>query len=98
MHGQLCLLILVAAFCGYIFSEHLTRAGMILNAAFLWSENTLPPILHKPLIGCYKCVAGQWALWTYVINCDSFSPAWAFAAACIGVGASILFHKLLDHE
>jgi hypothetical protein len=96
-----------------MLSEHLTRPEMLLNGLYNWAEAKLPWWLHKPLITCYKCVAGQWAFWAYVsgtisvsfpaeafikVNSSGFNPCWLFSCACAGVAISILLHKILDHE
>ena len=55
------------AVVAYIYSEVLTEAGMILNW-FFHLIGKLPEWLFKPLIGCFKCVAGQFALWTFLVQ------------------------------
>lgn len=90
------ILVSIAAFT---FSEILTEPGMILFALNNYVENTLPGWLYKPLIGCSKCVAGQWALWLFPFyladNYDVIIHCWfvlqtIFNAAII----SRFFYKL----
>lgn len=60
---------LLFAVVGYTYSNVLTEGGMILNSLYGKLEK-LPEWLFKPLIGCYKCVCGQIALWMgfYFVN------------------------------
>jgi len=62
------------ALTAYVYSEVLTQPGMILNGFYNWLERNLVTesqgrleVIFKPLIGCYLCVAGQFALWGYLI-------------------------------
>lgn len=48
-----------------VYSCILTDADMIMGKPFAWSVTHLPTWLHKPLISCEKCVAGQIAFWSY---------------------------------
>lgn len=57
---------LAIAISAFVFSNMLTASGMILNRLLEYSEEKLPEWLHKPLIGCQYCVAGQWALWFFL--------------------------------
>lgn len=52
------------ALVAYVYAEMLTEPGMILNWLHAYLSR-LPDIIFKPLIGCYKCVAGQMAFWVY---------------------------------
>lgn len=47
------------------YSCILTDADMILSRLYILSVEKLPMWLHKPLISCEKCVAGQIALWLF---------------------------------
>jgi len=58
---------LFLAIAAFTYSEILPAPGMLLNEAYGWLEINFPPVIFKPLIGCCKCVAGQWALWLYPI-------------------------------
>jgi len=91
-------MILLSTFCGYIYAEHLTRPGMILNYAYLWAERSLPGFLFKPLIGCFRCVCGQWAGWTYLAyvfcGASDFYLPWLIASMLVGTGVSIILHGI----
>jgi hypothetical protein len=41
---------------------------MLFNWLYLLAEDKLPALLHKPLVTCFKCVSGQWAMWAYIGN------------------------------
>ena len=63
----------MCAIVGYIYSDVLTEGGMIFNSLYKWldyqncsGKRRLPEWIFKPIIGCFKCVAGQIALWTYL--------------------------------
>ncbi len=53
------------AIVAFVYSEVLTEPGMALNWLF-HLLNKLPEFLFKPLIGCFKCVSGQMALWVFL--------------------------------
>lgn len=59
----------VIAAGAFTFSNILTEPDMILGKLAAYLERTLPEYLYNPLIGCQYCVAGQWALWYYLILC-----------------------------
>lgn len=95
--------VIAAAFCGYMFSEQYTKAGMILNGLYLWSENNLPMWLHKPFIGCFRCVCGQWGMWTYFVqtiiyHASDFNLFHMIACAFLGTAVGIISHKILNDE
>lgn len=53
------------AIAAFTLTEILTEQGMVLN----WLHRLitkLPAPLHKPLISCGYCVAGQWAAWLFL--------------------------------
>ena len=64
------------------FSSIITAKFQVLNGLHDYLERTLPKYLFFPLIGCHKCVAGQWALWLYlfyfhgIINYDPVIHIW----------------------
>jgi hypothetical protein len=60
------------AIAAFTYSEILTSPGMLLNQLYDWLELRLPEWLFKPLIGCCKCVAGQWALFMYLYLSHSY--------------------------
>lgn len=51
----------------FTFSNILTQPEHLLGKVTAWLEDHLPEYIYKPLIGCQYCVAGQWALWYYII-------------------------------
>jgi small-conductance mechanosensitive channel len=56
------LLIAIAAF---VYSYILTGPGMILEHLYAEASTHWPAWLHKPVISCEKCVAGQLAFWLF---------------------------------
>lgn len=76
-----------AAVC---FSRVLVDDGMILSPIQAWLRNKyrwcdasgIEPVFveiddqwwWKPLWGCPKCVAGQWAFWGYLAGCLQLEP------------------------
>ena len=79
----------------------LTVTGMVLSKPFDWLELHLPEWLFKPLIGCSKCVAGQWALWLFPFyiadKYDVIVHAW-FVLQCIfnAVIVRALYYKITE--
>ena len=65
---QLYILTWVLAICAYTYSMILTDNDMILSPwrRFLFIKLGEDNWLFKILVGCEYCVAGQWALWTYL--------------------------------
>jgi len=50
----------------YVYSVILTEPGMLLTGLWKWLESKhLPEWIFNPLINCFKCVAGQVALWSF---------------------------------
>lgn len=60
------ILAIKVAIVAYIYSDVLTEGDMILNGVFHFLDKRLPEWLFKPVIGCYRCVAGQLALWSFL--------------------------------
>lgn len=69
----------------FAYSAVLTEAGMILNPWYNFLDKHIgrKPWLFKPLVDCFKCVAGQFAFWHYVLR---FLKVGSFA------GYDLLFH------
>lgn len=90
------LLALNIAIVAYVYSVILTEPGMILSGwyKYLLSLN-LPEWIFKPIIDCFKCVAGQMALWGYFINCNAYNPFDHIFFICLTILISILIDKLL---
>lgn len=59
---------ILIAVCAYVYSVILTEQEMIFNKLYLFAENKLPRWLSHPLISCVYCVAGQMALWYYLVK------------------------------
>lgn len=51
-----------------VYASVLTEPGMLLAAIHYWAEQHLPGWLFMPVIGCFKCVAGQLAMWYYIVT------------------------------
>lgn len=67
---NLILTSLMIAIIAFVYSDVLTEPKMILNPLYLELEKILPEQIFKPIIGCFKCVAGQMALWSYIFIFD----------------------------
>lgn len=48
------------------YSSIITGPDQILYGFHKFLERKLPKYLFFPLIGCHKCVAGQWGLWLFI--------------------------------
>lgn len=62
-----------------------------------------PKNIFKPLVGCFRCVCGQWGMWTYFIQAIAFHNThfnifYMFASGCVGVGFSIVLHLILGKD
>lgn len=57
---------ILIAIVAFVYSELLTRQGMIFNWLFTKIDK-LPAPLSQPLIGCPYCVSGQMSLWLYLV-------------------------------
>jgi hypothetical protein len=59
---------LMCAISAYVISQILITQGMLLWPVFNFfvKEHDMPEWLHKPLMTCSYCVAGQWSLWGYI--------------------------------
>lgn len=71
------------AVSAFTYSNILTEPGMILFEIHSWLDDQLIGRWHwvfKILIHCQYCVAGQWALWYYIIyyhsNYHFFTHVW----------------------
>jgi hypothetical protein len=70
------------AVAAFVYCTVLVKPGMILNPWYDWLDRKIGPAsgdilndgkgraewLFKPLVGCCKCVAGQFGLWGYLIE------------------------------
>lgn len=71
------------------FTERYTRDGIqYLDDRWWW----------KPLWGCYRCVAGQLALWAYPLRCWlsplPYSPWQHLLTVCAAIFLASLLHRL----
>ena len=58
------------AVIAYTYSVILTSPGMFLDWWWKLLDKLIGkyPVIFKPIIDCYKCVAGQMILWAYIIK------------------------------
>jgi hypothetical protein len=77
------------AIAAFTYCSILVQPGMILNGWYNWLDKLIGPgsgdmlndgpgraeWLFKPLVGCCKCVAGQFGLWSYLILFPSYNLA-----------------------
>lgn len=89
---------LAVALVAYVYAMILTEPGMLLNAWYNFLDVKLGRRKHwlfKPLIGCFKCVAGQLALWYYLIyHFNNYDPATHIFIICLAIFASTSIHKI----
>lgn len=86
----------IIAICAVIYSTILAEDRMILG----WLRQRLekfPEWIYFPLIGCFKCVSGQLALWMYVLlhywNYDIFSHV---SFICVTIFISLIINKITE--
>lgn len=92
---QLLLQAMGVALVAFVYAEVLTLPGMLLNGWYNWLERKAPGYLFKPLAGCYKCVAGQLALWCYVYNYwQVYSLQVHVFYVCFAIFSAIVINKL----
>ena len=105
---NLYLLGLQLALTAYVYSQVLTQPEMLLNPFYNWLRNKLifdgqdiykpsGEWLFKPLIGCFYCVAGQFALWGYLI---AYLPHYNLFEHVFFISFTIfavqIFHKIYE--
>jgi hypothetical protein len=63
------------AIIGVVYSSILTQPDMILDRWYIFLEQKIgnKSWLFNPLVGCYKCVTGQIALWYYIFTCNHYN-------------------------
>ncbi len=90
---RLCLELAVIA---YVYSVVLTEPEMILNSWYRFLEKYIGDYqwLFKPLIDCYKCVAGQMALWSYPILTQHYTIFGHLTTICMTIFISIIIDKI----
>lgn len=77
-----------------VYSCILTDADMLLSKPYTLAITHLPEWLHKPIISCERCIAGQIALWMFPFWMSRFIEYDWFYHACF-ISQSILFTSLL---
>lgn len=82
-----------------VYSIICTMPGMIFNKWMWYAQDNFPVWLHKPLITCQNCVAGQMGFWLYIylsiktdFSYDLPSHLW-FASQCI-FNAFVITHYI----
>jgi hypothetical protein len=91
---NLHLLALMIALVAFVYSDVLTESGMILNWLYRSLDNLLPGFLFKPLIGCFKCVSGQMALWYYMIYHNNYDYREHLYIICLTIFLSQLLCRI----
>lgn len=104
----MCFLIAVTA---VVYSYVLTKPGEIFGGLYgklyrlfndvrQWTGEGDHP-LFKMLIGCFKCVAGQWAFWIYLLYAWSSYTWWTIIPHILFVGLtiflSLIVYKIIKH-
>lgn len=82
------------ALVAFVYSVILTEGGMILNPWYNFLDRKIGESwLFKPLVGCYRCVAGQMAFWYYIVKFryDIFEHAFFISFA---IFTAIVINKL----
>lgn len=101
-HLTLLKLSLCVALVAYVYSYVLTGPGMILNGWYNYLDQWIgdaaekPRIwLFKPLIGCFTCVAGQMALWVYLLAAYREYNFWQHLVfVCLAIYLTSPVHKI----
>lgn len=89
------LLSLQIAIVAYVYSVILTEPDMLLNKVYIELQNSkLPDWFFKPLIGCFKCVSGQMALWGYVLFIRPYSIFEHVFFICLTIFISYIINKI----
>lgn len=52
----------------FVYAEILTDETIVFGKIYSFLEKHLPQWLFDPIIGCSKCVAGEIALWHYLLT------------------------------
>lgn len=88
----------------YVFVHVLCLPGMILHGCYRLLLS-LPAWLAKPLGMCDRCLAGQLALWYYLLHHGksyAFSPLQSLAGhvlfVCMAIFAVLLISRLMQND
>ncbi len=91
---------ILIACCAIAYSNILTSNGQLLNGIYNYLERKLPGYLFKPLIGCHKCVSGQWALWLYLfyfkVEYDIIIHIWFILQTIFNATVINLFYEKMN--
>jgi hypothetical protein len=80
-----------------VYSVILTEPGMLLADVHYWCEQHLPSWLFMPLIGCYRCVTGQMALWYYMMKYwTTYDPITHLAAITVAIYLSVVYNYIYE--
>jgi hypothetical protein len=86
---------IAVALVAFVYAEILTAPGMLLNSWYNYVARNAPDFLFKPLAGCIKCVAGQLALWVYMVNYwHSYSIQAHVFYICFAIFITLLLNKI----
>lgn len=91
------------AIIAYVYANVLTDRGQLLSGLWLWLDQRIGkyPFIFNPLIGCFKCVSGQVALWWYLYGVFSkleyaFNPfEWVYVI-CLTIFISLILNFIYD--
>lgn len=89
------------AVVAYVYSMVLTEPEMILNPWYNFLDKHLSrwPWLFKPLIGCFRCVAGQMAFLHFLFrylkagSFEDYNAGFHIFTICFTILLSQLIHK-----
>ncbi|MFT4203491.1 MAG: hypothetical protein QM610_06205 [Chitinophagaceae bacterium] len=86
----------------FTYTHILVGPGMLLEKVNDWAQLHLPPWLYKPIIGCEKCVAGQWALWSYIAVFDRYDWKWHMLFTLLAIFladiVTKIYYKFFDNN
>jgi hypothetical protein len=85
---------LICAIIGYVYSSVLTEPKMLLNKPYLFLERVFPEFIFSPIIGCFRCVSGQIALWTYLFIHKEYLWYKHILLVCLSILLSVIIDKI----
>lgn len=82
------------AIIGFVYSDVLTEPNMLLHGFYKWLEIAIKKEwLFKPVIGCFRCVTGQLAFWSYFV----LFPAYRIGEFITLHSAKLLIQNIFFH-
>jgi hypothetical protein len=101
----------MCAVVAYVYAEVLVKPNMILYPFYKWicrvwllkikiendKEIETESWFYNPIIGCYKCVAGQFGLWVYLvwaIHHSMYRLEHHVFVVCCTIFLAITFHNI----